>query len=875
MARVPTYDSFQVTPNTLPTTQLQTPRALDFAGPQMQRDAQMLSGVGQQLADIAIKEQEKANRLRTDDALLQFAEARTELQAEALQIRGRNALERPDGKSLAVEYSEKLKKVSGELQSQLSNDVQRQMFAVGARQMGPKFYAALTQHEGREYETFQKEHRKALMDTAIQQAAGIPSDDEIFEQSLRMLHGSYREQIQAEGGSDEMFTAGFRELADQAFYARYKAWQQEDALSALANFQQHKGAISPLMRDRIDKELFTRAAPELAAMAKPWVLTQGAAPAGDARLAAEPRGIRNANPGNLVKGDSEWQGQVPGGDPRFVTFATPEHGIRAMGKTLLTYQDQYGLDTVEKIVSRWAPASENPTTSYTAAVAKALRIAPDTKIDLRNPSTMSRIVRAMINVENGKQPYTIEQVERGVNAALDLVQLPKPKAPTEHPRANWQDDQAQTGLALVDRLAPDQRLRVFQLARSQANQDMTQARQGLQQRVQDAAAQYLSLGEADNPPSADDFVRAYGQDEGMRRYQELENTATLGLQLQQMKTLSNADIVALVDDSAPAPGEGFATQVRNFEILQKAAAQTVEARRGDPIRYALQNPAFGIQPIANFADGNAVGVELGRRKAVMGRIAADYGTSPALLTNEEAARFGKHLDTLQAPDKARALANFAAAGGVEGARSLSVQLKDNHNTLAVAAMLSAYTTAPVSRWFGPDTPGANVGQMYLEGKDAIEQKRAYIDQQAEFGVKAEIFNAILDVYQTPQARDAAAEAAYGIYAKLQADGSGNVDRAVDLATGGIMEVNGGKIAKPYGWDDSQFRDAMWHTLPELIEKAGGYFIAGGLQVSAADFAKSLPGARLKTYGQGTYLVMSGNDVVRNLDGTPYILAVGP
>ena len=45
-------------------------------------------------------------------------------------------------------------------------------------------------------------------------------------------------------------------------------------------------------------------------------------------------------------------------------------------------------------------------------------------------------------------------------------------------------------------------------------------------------------------------------------------------------------------------------------------------------------------------------------------------------------------------------------------------------------------------------------------------------------------------------------------------------------------------------------------------------------MSAADFGKMLPGARLQTYGQGSYLVMAGNDVVRTPGGAPFILKVG-
>ncbi|MBN5203088.1 hypothetical protein JY494_26615, partial [Serratia marcescens] len=66
------------------------------------------------------------------------------------------------------------------------------------------------------------------------------------------------------------------------------------------------------------------------------------------------RGLRNNNPGNIEASDKNpWEGQT-GSDGRFAKFETPEHGIRALGKNLLSYQRQ-GYDTVSEIVNRWAP----------------------------------------------------------------------------------------------------------------------------------------------------------------------------------------------------------------------------------------------------------------------------------------------------------------------------------------------------------------------------------------------------------------------------------------------------------------------------------------------------------------------------------------
>jgi len=249
----------------------------------------------------------------------------------------------------------------------------------------------------------------------------------------------------------------------------------------------------------------------------------------------------------------------------------------------------------------------------------------------------------------------------------------------------------------------------------------------------------------------------------------------------------------------------------------------------------------------------------------MDSIARDYGTRPAVMTAREADAFGQYLGSLQTPDKARVLGQVFQAVGPAGVQSLSVQLKDKHDTLAVAAMLSGQKTSE----------GNNAALLYLQGKEAIAEKRAKIDDAKETGVKAEIYKALDGVYQTPQGREAAAEAAYGIYARFRADGGGDIDQAVNIATGGLMTHNGGRIAKPYGWADSRFRDALKSTVPAQLTKQGGEFTAGGVKLSAADLARFLPAARLQTYGQGSYLIRAGSDVVRDATGAPYVLRVAP
>lgn len=132
-----------------------------------------------------------------------------------------------------------------------------------------------------------------------------------------------------------------------------------------------------------------------------------------------PRGIRNNNPGNIRKSPTQWIGEVPGPDEAFETFATPELGIRAMAKLLLNYQRHRGLRTVDEIIGRWAPPMENDSDAYAAAVAFALEVDCETRIDLTDLRTLRRLVTAIIRHENGVVPYSDKQIDDGVAMALD------------------------------------------------------------------------------------------------------------------------------------------------------------------------------------------------------------------------------------------------------------------------------------------------------------------------------------------------------------------------------------------------------------------------------------------------------------------------
>lgn len=140
-----------------------------------------------------------------------------------------------------------------------------------------------------------------------------------------------------------------------------------------------------------------------------------------------PRGIRNNNPGNIRWG-SDWKGLVPSTqrtDKSFCQFISPEYGIRAMVRVLRNYTKYPGIpgvgnkniDTVREVISRWAPPNENDTEAYISSVASKLGVSGNDPIDVFDSAVMIKLLQAIIQHENGVQPYTEKVLIGGISLA--------------------------------------------------------------------------------------------------------------------------------------------------------------------------------------------------------------------------------------------------------------------------------------------------------------------------------------------------------------------------------------------------------------------------------------------------------------------------
>ncbi|WPJ68085.1 peptidoglycan hydrolase [Salmonella phage PRF-SP8] len=138
------------------------------------------------------------------------------------------------------------------------------------------------------------------------------------------------------------------------------------------------------------------------------------------------RGIRNHNIGNIRKSKDQWEGSV-GDDGEFVVFDTPDSGVRALAKNLMSYGRQ-GYDSIEKIINRWAPPSENDIQSYIDSVVAATGIPATQSIDLTNPDVLASLSEAIGYHETGSR-YDPEVYKLGVSRALSGAGGITPKTP--------------------------------------------------------------------------------------------------------------------------------------------------------------------------------------------------------------------------------------------------------------------------------------------------------------------------------------------------------------------------------------------------------------------------------------------------------------
>lgn len=464
--------------------------------------------------------------------------------------------------------------------------------------------------------------------------------------------------------------------------------------------------------------------------------------------------------------------------------------------------------------------------------------------------------------------------------AYDLANVPIQYDKDGEPvNAKWMDDpRARTGHALIDSLPPDQHLSVVSKAMSMRRSMTSGLRNSMKLETANSLARVLTTGQDDNPLTLDQFVEVYGPKEGQKNFDQYRMDFDYNQTMYDFRSMSNEDMRSLLkSEKPPVESDNYAKEYKYWEGKVKAAAEIQKQRTADPVGWAIENKIWDYKPL-NFQNQGELFDQLKLRTTNLENMKSQWGVPDTIMSKAEAKQLVSMLDQSDIEHKLQLLDQISVATGADGVRALSEQLKSGNTmyAMAVAGMEDSNDSGSIS-----------VGEMYLRGKDAIEQKRVKVDTAAMYGLEASIYNTLGDedgaeaVFTSPQAMNATAELVKGVYG-YEALNGGSARDAIEQSVGVIYNHNGKKIVLPknvrgFTLMGDDFDDLVMKQAKEIRKGKKNYY-AAGLAISPEELADMLPQMKLQTYSRNgnamTYQVIFNGDEVRDSDGNVFLLSIG-
>lgn len=493
---------------------------------------------------------------------------------------------------------------------------------------------------------------------------------------------------------------------------------------------------------------------------------------------------------------------------------------------------------------------------------------------------------AFRNEKKNIDPDIAQKIENSLfGQSRDLLAYGLANAPLSYDKdgklvnAKWMDDpRAKTGDAFIDSLPPDQHLSVVAKAMSLRRSMTSELKNSMKLETANSLARVLTTGQDDNPLTLGQFVEVYGPKDGQKNYDQYMMDFDYNQTMYDFRSMSNEDMRKILKSQKPSPqSDNYAQEYKYWEGKVKAAAEIQKQRTADPVGYAIENELYGYQPL-NFSNNVELENQLKLRAANINNLKNEWGVPDSIMSKAEATQLVGVLENADIDTKVSLLRRIYNFTGSEGIRALSEQLKSGNVKYAMA----------ISGMEDYDQSGTvSVGEMYLRGKDAIEQKRVKIDTAAMYGLEASIYNTLGDeegaeaVFTNPQAMSATAELVKGVYGYQYLNG-GNAQDALEQSVGVIYNHNGKKIVLPknvrgFTLMGDDFDDLIMKQANEIRKGKKNYY-AAGMSITPEELADMLPQMKLQTYSrQGdamSYQVIFNGDEVRDTNGDVLLISIG-
>jgi hypothetical protein len=250
MPGIPTYENFKATPDLLPGARLHAPDSnVEASARGMRVLGKGLDDMGGALSKITLDLQDQANSARVTEALNTLKERQLYLtydkDAGYKALKGKNALERPDKKSLDAEYTELLDTARVSLAAGLGNDRQRALFARESGSLMTSFRGNLVRHQAEEFRNYQITTHKGVIDVSGQEIALDPANEAAVRNALFRVAASVFEIGRLEGWPADKTETATRIAQSVAIKGATLALLDEnDAGGAKAFFEAHKDSMT-------------------------------------------------------------------------------------------------------------------------------------------------------------------------------------------------------------------------------------------------------------------------------------------------------------------------------------------------------------------------------------------------------------------------------------------------------------------------------------------------------------------------------------------------------------------------------------------------------------------------------------------------------
>lgn len=735
------------------------------------------------------------------------------------------------------------------------------------------------------------------------------------QRTMASLMNEIDYQGRMEGWDDETLKRQKNAYKSLAYASAYSNMALSDPIGALRHFQTDGSKeMSTDVGRRTYQMLFHRAAPQLVELSQRYggatalALTPGAVArtTGDntnenvlrqsraqAGLGQAPKvadkvlntsGYKGCNPLNVRASSDKWRGSIGQSDNGYVIFSTPMDGIRAAATVIKNYGTKYGINTVRDIVSRYAPASENPTDDYIANVCKGTGYQPDEKLDTKNPEVLKKLVTAMMKQEIGDVPYSEETINEGVQRALGNVTPAQQTAEDQaEPRLSAADlvfnPNVKTGIEVIDSLNEPEKLWIMQHTKAQTSQSTANLRSQFKTTLNNALAVARSTGDMSQLPDVGAFIQTYGQEEGLRQFQNAQQEAKLNANLYLMPTLSNDEIEATARQMTPSKDDpNYAARLKDLETWNKAYTQIRKERAEDPVQFAFSGmPDLGLQPITDWANQTAVINQIQKRIDNSGIISERFGTPKKLLSNSEVTAGLQFLNGMDAPHQGaylQRLSDTLTGGGdnVEPLAILANQIGGKNSTITNALAVAAT----------PNGRESNGAMRQMQG-NYIRTSKLGDAYKEEADLRTQL-SGILGVADGSPQYEAMVSQIMNEHCYANSVGSQDLSESITNVYGQLVTHNGKKIFLPtqlskapglhvFG-NASAFEDIL-SDIGKDFAKSKKTFRYAGQQINGNQLSNLLSSGPLQYVADGVYYIVNGLEYVRDSKGNPVVIDTNP